>query len=524
MSSNAEKLDDVGRNPYASANRWRHQESSAYARYASQHAQPRDPQEKGTTNDLAEFLNRDRVEPETTPDPDNRAGNFKPIMIGAAEADHQAEPRADAHTDGLGAHDTSDGRDIVCGPLLNYRKMKANLWYGSALLVVRGGGKTQEYRPSMLLRRVPDDDGRTYAEGQPATNGVDSSLDDGDVEASATRVDGECLYSDPRNTFWAFDIVADMGERESKWEYWFPDMRFTTTPKKPQRNAFFVPSSRESMRIMFHSCNGFSVGTDEDEWCGPALWNDVVRRHAQVPFHVMVGGGDQIYNDGIRVDGPLRAWTNISNPKKRRHYPFPEKLRQACDDYYLKNYIRWYSTGAFAQMNGQIPQVNIWDDHDIIDGFGSYVDDFMRCDVFRGIGGTAHKYYMIFQHHLPPPPSTYTTDHGESLEGPGQGEDPNQLMDAYVAPPKTDECYIVGSKHGVSGRSPLSSPPLPYECSLLKRPLLPSPALRRRALAQHLLPPRRPRRLGRHRCQDRAHPPPGQLPRDVRSDLPARRR
>jgi hypothetical protein len=32
------------------------------------------------------------------------------------------------------------------------------------------------------------------------------------------------------------------------------------------------------------------------------------------PFHVMVGGGDQIYNDGIRVDGPLKPWTMISNP------------------------------------------------------------------------------------------------------------------------------------------------------------------------------------------------------------------
>lgn len=53
--------------------------------------------------------------------------------------------------------------------------------------------------------------------------------------------------------------------------------------------------------------------------------------------------------------------------------------------------------------------MNIWDDHDIIDGFGSYVNEFMKCDVFKGIGGVAHKYYMLFQHHLPPPPSTYTS-------------------------------------------------------------------------------------------------------------------
>jgi hypothetical protein len=54
-----------------------------------------------------------------------------------------------------------------------------------------------------------------------------------------------------------------------------------------------------------------------------------------------LGGGDQIYNDGIRVHGPLRAWTDIANPKKRRDFPFPEELRKKCDEYYVKNYIRW---------------------------------------------------------------------------------------------------------------------------------------------------------------------------------------
>lgn len=52
----------------------------------------------------------------------------------------------------------------------------------------------------------------------------------------------------------------------------------------------------------------------------------------------------------------------------------------------------------------------------IIDGFGSYVDDFMRCSVFRGIGGAANKYYLLFQHHLAPPPSTYTTGKDKPIE------------------------------------------------------------------------------------------------------------
>lgn len=491
MASHDADLDDVERpNPHASSNRWRHQESSAYLRHTSY--QPRDPQERSETADLASFLNRDRVEPENPPDSAARANNFKPIMIGAAEANEanetvqDADPLDAAHTDGV--HEdrgVTDGKDVVCGPLLNYRKQEGNFWCGSALVVTKGGGKTQyqSFTPVMHIRPFELDDGRRFGEtlnggnsqnDTPAaaattTNGdvngkapadfeVDFGVDfevDGPPQTNATtgsadaptEVKGECLYSDRRNTFWAFEIRVEIQEAESKWEYWFPEMRYVSKTK-PQRNSFFVPSINEAMRMMFHSCNGFSVGTDEDAWSGMALWNDVTRRHADTPIHVMIGGGDQIYNDGIRVNGPLRPWTEISNPKKRRHFPFPEKLRQACDDYYLKNYIKWYNTEPFAGVNGQIPQVNIWDDHDIIDGFGSYVDDFMKCDVFRGIGGTAHKYYMLFQHHLPPPPSTYTTDDGAAVKEPGQGSDPNQLMDTFVAAPKTDSCYIVGTQHG----------------------------------------------------------------------------
>ena len=45
------------------------------------------------------------------------------------------------------------------------------------------------------------------------------------------------------------------------------DQILSDVSKEPSRQ-FVVPSAMESMRIMFHSCNGFSVGTDEDFWSG----------------------------------------------------------------------------------------------------------------------------------------------------------------------------------------------------------------------------------------------------------------
>lgn len=134
-------------------------------------------------------------------------------------------------------------------------------------------------------------------------------------------------------------------------------------------------------------------------------------------------------------------------------------MRSRCDDFYFNNYARWYSTEPFKSANAQIPQLNIWDDHDIIDGkipserrplysianprvgFGSYTHHFMQCSVFRGIGGVAHKYYLLFQHHIPPPPSTFTTDAPQTTHTSGKTTEPDpvQLRDTYVMVAKKGE-------------------------------------------------------------------------------------
>lgn len=57
---------------------------------------------------------------------------------------------------------------------------------------------------------------------------------------------------------------------------------------------------------------------------------------------------------------------------------------------------------GFPKAMATIPTINIYDDHDIIDGFGSYNDETMKAPVFSGIGRIAFKYYMLFQHHTHP--------------------------------------------------------------------------------------------------------------------------
>ncbi|KAK8196623.1 hypothetical protein M8818_006788 [Zalaria obscura] len=333
---------------------------------------------------------------------------------------------------------TTDNLEVLCGPLLNYRRMSGEhtdnpIWHGSVLVVTTPGQRSPQLR----------------LEAAGAVNGQSGAVDFRRT-VSATK-----LYEDPRSAFWQFDLEVPFMEYESRWTYEVHGMcKVSATAKSipGTPKTFAIPAKTASMRILFHSCNGFSVGTDTAAWSGCALWNDVIRFHEKQPFHVMIGGGDQIYNDGVRVDGPLKPWSDIGNPKRRRDFPFNEELRAKCDEYYFNNYVRWYNIEPFCEANGQIPQLNIWDDHDIIDGFGSYTDHFMKCAVFRGIGGVAHKYYMLFQHHIPPPQSTFTTDAPSTLHANANGTtgaDAVQLKDTWVMQPtKEDPSYIIGHKPG----------------------------------------------------------------------------
>ena len=154
------------------------------------------------------------------------------------------------------------------------------------------------------------------------------------------------------------------------------------------------------MNIMFHSCNGFSLPVDPDMFSGPdPLWRDVLNTHQTRPFHVMIGGGDQIYNDAVMEQTTLfQEWLTMKNPIRKHNAPFTPEMQQELEEFYLERYSMWFSQGLFSLANSQIPMVNIWDDHDIFDGFGSYPDHIMSSHVFAGLGAAAFKCYLLFQH------------------------------------------------------------------------------------------------------------------------------
>lgn len=242
-------------------------------------------------------------------------------------------------------------------------------------------------------RSPPDVDlpaGSTDAPGSFAERRKKSPVD-GEKLGKYKDIRGYRLHAERGYTFWRFSIEVELRDKEQRIAY-----RINRGPA----TGFWVPAMGQSMNIMFHSCNGFSLSVNPDELSGPdPMWRDVLNNHQSRPFHVMIGGGDQLYCDAVmRQTRLFQDWLVIRNPVHKHNAPFTAEMQDELEGFYLERYCMWFSQGLFGLANAQIPMVNMYDDHDIIDGFGSYPHHFMTSPVFSGLGNVAFKYYMLFQH------------------------------------------------------------------------------------------------------------------------------
>lgn len=199
---------------------------------------------------------------------------------------HLTPPVADAH------HATDDTVDPQTG-----------IWHGFAMIVTNDSGSNYSITPSLTLR---------YRSAPPQS--LESSFDQKasissstSSKSGATKVDGQNIFvyhaSHGGNTFWRFKLEVHLSDVEQPVAY---------SINGGAELQFWVPGRNQNMRWMGHSCNGFSSGVKTEgafglfcsearltrlraDFNGPSpLWKDFLQAHAKHPFHVVVGGGDQV--------------------------------------------------------------------------------------------------------------------------------------------------------------------------------------------------------------------------------------
>ncbi|QRG40466.1 hypothetical protein FDK38_004942 [Candidozyma auris] len=284
---------------------------------------------------------------------------------------------------------SSEGLEIHCGPIIRLCgswEQKSPNYRASILLVTKG-----ETQPEI-----------SYAIG-PANESLAPQGWKAPVEGTFPVVN---FHTEEQFQFWRFNVKFDLEPYEQL-------VRYSVNGQKNDAHFFFIPAAEASMNVMSFSCNGFSLSTDTSSFKS-SLWLDVLRKHHQQQhYHVMLGGGDQIYCDSIKLHvQSIQEWLNATTASRKRKIQATPEMADEMGSYYLHAYLEWFGQGYWKGTNGgthqtlfplamsQIPSVNIFDDHDIIDGFGSYKDRTMASQVFSTIGNVAYKYYMLFQHHI----------------------------------------------------------------------------------------------------------------------------
>lgn len=280
--------------------------------------------------------------------------------------------------------------DVVTGPVLRYlgQREGTRFWRGSVLIVTKDATSVVNPAPVLSLVQIPlnPDLQQTVA---PLEGNIPAFL----------------VYQEYGYTFWRFDLELTLAP--------FPQILKYSINVNARASEFILPADSETMNVVFHSCNGFSLSVNPDDFQG-CLWKDVVRHHYKKPYHAMLGGGDQIYCDSVKeFCPPVMRWCESSHHTKHS-LPFGREDREETERFILELYISWYGFGYWKGPKGAclkpdfphalsvIPSVNIFDDHDLIDGFGSYREKTMLSPVFNGIGNIGFKYYMLFQHQTSP--------------------------------------------------------------------------------------------------------------------------
>lgn len=155
-----------------------------------------------------------------------------------------------------------------------------------------------------------------------------------------------------------------------------------------------IPASRTLPRLAFFSCNGFSTLKAMQRVEVPnAMWRRLLDQHLgrgepddPKGYHILIGGGDQVYCDSIWYDkNRLQKLYEGSRKKKldaQAGQDFPASLLDKYVDVYASRWGRARNKDV-ADTLARIPTFFTWDDHDIFDGWGSYDDKLQACPLFQ---------------------------------------------------------------------------------------------------------------------------------------------
>ncbi|KAK5739448.1 hypothetical protein LTR17_005353 [Elasticomyces elasticus] len=275
---------------------------------------------------------------------------------------------------GIDMYKIQPANGVYFGPYLRYTNMdlERGLWLGSIMLITDAA--------------------------QPPTIHIHQSLD---LSPNPRQLKAHPIHSHQRWIFYRYDVDLRMeDEGASKWTY------AITSHLGCTRYEFLVAGRYEtSWRFIAHSGNDFGMNVNANERTKldgvGVMWKDVLLKHQECGgFHTQIGLGGQIYADRLWKDIPaLRQWTQMSGKETRKTAAWTPKMDEDVCHAFFHYYTSHFDQPAIREAFAQIPHVCCLDDHDLLDGYGSYPEYMQSSNVIKNLGRIGIENYLLFQHH-----------------------------------------------------------------------------------------------------------------------------
>ena len=69
---------------------------------------------------------------------------------------------------------------------------------------------------------------------------------------------------------------------------------------------------------------------------------------------MLMGGGDQLYCDGVIREPELQDWVYTAKQERKRNYQLTEEILFAIDRFYFNHYCEVFRSGVFAKANSRM--------------------------------------------------------------------------------------------------------------------------------------------------------------------------
>lgn len=146
-----------------------------------------------------------------------------------------------------------------------------------------------------------------------------------------------------------------------------------------------------SMKIASLSCNSM---TEPEE---PVLWDDLIQKHIDTKdVDLVLHIGDQVYADAAFKKGiELLHSRGVYDPNNGS-----EDLKNAITEFYREIYRKTWNYPPTRKVLANVPNLTIWDDHDVRDDWGTHLTDFDTSTPEYFVGLAARRAYHEYQRQL----------------------------------------------------------------------------------------------------------------------------